>query len=176
MTSGTTPTNILLNRHRVGGDKKALDELLSRYLDRVLFSVRSRLGPGLRQKIESSDIVQETMLAALRSLKDFQYRGEGSFVSWLVANAVNRIRDEHDRQHAACRDSGKESPLQIARSDGSEIPLEIEDRGPPTSTSRLCETGGSRLTAKESFPLTSVRAFRNRCIRFRGHRIGLEFA
>ena len=44
------------------GERAALEALFERYRDRVLEIVRIRLGPRLRQAVESTDLAQEAML------------------------------------------------------------------------------------------------------------------
>jgi len=53
------------------GDTDALNRLFERYYGRVQRIVRLRLGSRLREKVESGDILQETFIAAVRSLEDF---------------------------------------------------------------------------------------------------------
>jgi RNA polymerase sigma-70 factor (ECF subfamily) len=104
----------LLARHR-DGDPDALDQLYRRYLDRLHAVVRLRMGPGLRAKMESCDIVQEAFLASLRNVDRFTYRGEGHFFHWLCRITENRIRDEVDRNAARKRDMARERRLERRR-------------------------------------------------------------
>lgn len=85
----------LVRRIRAG-ERAAWDELYGRYHDQLLLSVRLRLGPGLRRFLQSEDIFQSVALEAFRSLKDFQYRGEGSLERYLRTLVVNKIRDRAD--------------------------------------------------------------------------------
>jgi RNA polymerase sigma-70 factor (ECF subfamily) len=104
----------LLARHRAG-DPEALNVLYARYLDRLHAVVRFRLGPRLRAKIESMDVVQEAFLASLRRVERFEHRTEGAFFHWLCGVAENRIRDQADRFAARRRDAARERPLEVRR-------------------------------------------------------------
>jgi len=76
---------------------------------------------------------------------------------------------------AALLRHGSVGRLNLLRGPMGRTHLVPEPLGPPKSrarrvrqldSARACETDGSRLTAKESFPSTSVREVRNRCLRF----------
>lgn len=79
-----------------GGDRDAYDRLFALHTDRALMFVRARLGPGLREKVESIDVLQDAYLAAHQAFDRFEYVDEGSFVRWLCRIIENRIRDMHD--------------------------------------------------------------------------------
>ena len=62
-----------LIRQAQAGDTNALNLLYTRYGERIHAIVRLRLGPRLRRKLESCDIVQSALMASVRSLKEFRY-------------------------------------------------------------------------------------------------------
>lgn len=93
------------------GDATALDDLLRRYQDRVQRIVRIRLGPDLRRSVETTDLVQETFQAALRSIGELRVENDADLLNWLARIATNRIRDEHDRLNAQKRGSGRDRAL-----------------------------------------------------------------
>ncbi len=93
------------------GDEAALDRLCKVYNERVLRIVRMRMGPELRTKMQSMDLVQDAFISALRSMENFTYRNEGDFLRWISKVAENRIRDNFDKIHANKRDARKEIPL-----------------------------------------------------------------
>jgi RNA polymerase sigma factor (sigma-70 family) len=70
-----------------GGDRAALDALLGQYLP-LLYNI---VGRALNGHADVDDVVQETMLRAVRSIRDV--RDPAAFRSWLVAIAVRKIRD-----------------------------------------------------------------------------------
>jgi len=74
--SVTAPDHDLLEAAR-GGDPEALEALLERYQPRVY-----RFGLKMcRDSEDAKDVVQDTLLAAARSLRDF--RGASSLSTWL---------------------------------------------------------------------------------------------
>ena len=93
------------------GDKSALDQLYGAYAERVWWMVRLRMGKELRSKLESMDLVQETLIRALNGLDDFTYKSEGDFVRWLSKIVQNELRGSLKKLHAAKRDIRKEVRL-----------------------------------------------------------------
>jgi RNA polymerase sigma-70 factor (ECF subfamily) len=88
-------------------DDEALAELISGYTDRLLEFIRIELGDRIRQRLESQDVMQQVYVDALRCIDTFEGRGDDSFLRWLEAIAVNRIRDAH-RHHFQTRKRGGE--------------------------------------------------------------------
>ena len=99
-----------------GGDNRALTDLYARYGDRLRTIVRFRLGPRLRLKMESCDVVQEALLASLSQFDKAMFLSEGAFLHWLSKIAENRIRDLADHFAARKRDVGRETPLESPES------------------------------------------------------------
>ncbi len=93
------------------GDESALDQLCKVYNERILRIVRMRMGPELRTKLQSMDLVQDAFISALRSLENFTYKNEGDFLRWVSKIAENRLRDNLDKLHTDKRDIRKEKPL-----------------------------------------------------------------
>src|SRR3984957_10205417 len=88
-----------------GGDRAALEALLGQYLP-LLYNI---VGRALNGHADTDDVVQETMLRAVRGLGEL--RDPSAFRSWLVAVAVRQVRD-----HVAAR------RLPIARDPAPELP------------------------------------------------------
>jgi RNA polymerase sigma-70 factor (ECF subfamily) len=93
------------------GDKSALNQLYSIYTERVHWMVRFRMGKELRSKLESMDMVQDTLIHALNDLDDFTYKNEGDFIRWLSTIAENVIRGNLKKLHTNKRDIRREVPL-----------------------------------------------------------------
>jgi RNA polymerase sigma-70 factor (ECF subfamily) len=93
------------------GDKSALDQLYRVYAERVRWMVRFRMGKELRSKLESMDLVQDTLIHALNDLDDFTYKNEGDFIRWLSTIAENVLRGNLKKLHAGKRDIRREVPL-----------------------------------------------------------------
>ena len=96
-------------------------------MNRVLAAVRARLGPELRGKLESWDVLQDALLASLKNVPSFSQTGEGAFLNWLAKVVENRIRDHLDYFRAEKRDHRLEKPM-AARSADSSVPLDIPER------------------------------------------------
>ncbi len=107
--------SVELVRDAQGGDGGALNELLDRYQDRVRYVIRMRMGPHLRQTVESGDILQEVLISAIMGFERFEMRHERSFLNWLAAIAENKIRDAVDHAHAGKRDVRRERSLEPRR-------------------------------------------------------------
>jgi RNA polymerase sigma factor (sigma-70 family) len=71
------------------GDRRALDALAAAYLPLVYNIV----GRAMNGHPDTDDVVQETMLRAIRSLGDL--RAPEAFRSWLVAIAIRQVRDSY---------------------------------------------------------------------------------
>jgi RNA polymerase sigma-70 factor (ECF subfamily) len=83
--------------HRAhAGDRQAYEQLFALHADRALLFVRARLGPHLRDKVESLDVLQDAYLDAHRDFARFQYADDGSFTRWLCRIIENRLRDLDD--------------------------------------------------------------------------------
>src|SRR5260370_25660150 len=69
------------------GDEQARGTLLSEYLP-LIYNI---VGRALNGHADVDDVVQETMLRAVRGLRDL--RDPAAFRSWLVAVTVRQLRD-----------------------------------------------------------------------------------
>jgi RNA polymerase sigma-70 factor, ECF subfamily len=94
--SGLESTVVLLSRVRAG-DGRAVDILFRRYEPVLRTWAHGRL-PGYARDLSSTDdIVQKTLVAALRGLKGFVPRRDGAFLAWLSTILRNQVRDEQRR-------------------------------------------------------------------------------
>jgi RNA polymerase sigma-70 factor (ECF subfamily) len=93
------------------GSPDALNQLYDRSAGRLLAFVRLRLGPDLRQRLESRDILQAAMLRSLERIRQFEGHETRSWMSWLTRIAENEIRDRVDFQHRQRRDAARDLPL-----------------------------------------------------------------
>ncbi|MEE6261646.1 sigma-70 family RNA polymerase sigma factor [Plantactinospora sonchi] len=92
----TAETSLVLAAQ--AGDQQALDELITAYLPMVYTIVRRALSGDP----DVDDVVQETMLRALRELR--MLRTPDSFRPWLVAIALRQVSTHlHRRQTTAVR-------------------------------------------------------------------------
>ena len=89
-------TRNLVNR-ALEQDRDAIDLLFQRYRDRLRTALRKLIGPKYRTLMaDSEDATHDAILSALRRLHQFEYRGDGSFLAWLLKGAeyeiIRRIR------------------------------------------------------------------------------------
>lgn len=97
------------------GDRRAWEDLYLRFRDRILFTVRARLGSALRARLESEDILQSVVRDALEDIDRFTPRGPGSLAHWLHVCVLNKIRNK--AEGFAARKRAGEVPLD----EGAEI-------------------------------------------------------
>ena len=97
----------LVERAR-SGDKQAFEELCLNLRERLLATIRSRLGAAARQGTDPEDVLQGSFLRALHSIQRFEWRGEGSFRRWLESIAIHVTLD-------TVRHQGRRAVLRIDR-------------------------------------------------------------
>jgi RNA polymerase sigma-70 factor (ECF subfamily) len=85
------PSLVLLARMQQG-ETAARDELMRRYWPRLHRWARGRLPVGARDLYETADLVQETMVAALGRLEDFEPEYDGALIAYLRTAVLNRVR------------------------------------------------------------------------------------
>jgi len=98
------------------GDETALSQICRVYGERVRWMVRFRMGRELRSKLESMDLVQETLIHVLSGLDRFTYTNEGDFVRWLSKIAENELRGNMRKLRAERRDIRREVRFEGYRS------------------------------------------------------------
>jgi len=87
-------------------DREAIDLLFQRYRDRLRTALRKLIGPKYRLLMaDSEDATHDAILSALRRLHQFEYRGDGSFLAWLLKGAeyeiVRKIRALETKKRTA---------------------------------------------------------------------------
>jgi RNA polymerase sigma-70 factor (ECF subfamily) len=115
------PTIELLVRAREG-DRMAVEALLQRCLPGLRRWAHGRLPAAARGSLDTSDLVQETVLHVLRRLDHFEPRHVGAMQAYLRQSVINRIRDEVRKvtRHPAPVElpidltSDRTSPLEVA--------------------------------------------------------------
>jgi RNA polymerase sigma-70 factor (subfamily 1) len=106
-----TPDTAELVRRAQAGDVDALNDLFARYHSQMVEIARRRIGPKLRRKEEPDDLAQTTFREATSDFKNYEYRGEGSLVRWLVQILQNKIRDKAEFYAAGKRNTSLETAL-----------------------------------------------------------------
>jgi RNA polymerase sigma-70 factor, ECF subfamily len=93
------------------GSPEAMSALFARYGGRLHALIRMRLGPHLRRRLESRDVLQVTLLRAFQGLDRFDGSGSRSFMAWLGAIAQAEICDQADYHGRGKRDMARETAL-----------------------------------------------------------------
>lgn len=93
MSPGLDTTAALLGRVRAG-DGEAREALVRRYLPLLQRWAHGRLPMHARGLLETSDLVQVTLLRALDHLEGFEARREGAFLAYLRTILMNQLRNE----------------------------------------------------------------------------------
>lgn len=109
----------LLERARQG-DATALDDLLKRYLPRLRRWARGRIPKSARGALDTEDVVQDTLIRALKQFESMENRGEGALQAYLRQAVLNRVTDLYRR--SAVRPGQDALSSAIASDDAS--PLE----------------------------------------------------
>jgi RNA polymerase sigma-70 factor, ECF subfamily len=102
------------------GDDAARERLVARCLPPLRRWARGRLPSYARDMLDTEDLVQESVMAALRRIQDFEARREGALQAYLRQALANRIKDVIRYKHR--RPIQTELPDNAA--DQGESPLE----------------------------------------------------
>jgi RNA polymerase sigma-70 factor (ECF subfamily) len=126
------PTVALIRRIR-DGDGGAREVLLKRYLPVLRRWAHGRLPASARDLSDTDDLVQVTLLRALKNIDEFDARHTGSFLAYLRQILLNQVRDELRRQQR--------------RPGGTELDTELPDLETPPLVEQML--GHERVRAYE---------------------------
>lgn len=135
-----TRTAALIARAKAG-DADALNDLFARYHQLVVDVARRKIGPRLRLKEEPDDLAQTTFREATRDFANYEYRGEGSLVRWLMQILQNKIRDKAEFYSATKRDLSRERGMESAPSDDGDPMPTFEPSSPDLSVTTQVQRG-----------------------------------
>jgi RNA polymerase sigma-70 factor (ECF subfamily) len=147
-------------RSATRGDPAAIEDVLRAYLPRLQRFVHLRLGPQLRVREDTLDIVQSTVRELLEQER-FEWRGEIEFRAWLFQAALNKIREKGRFHDAGKRSMGREAGLASDRQ--SSLGEAIRDLATPSRVAmakeelRRLELAFERLTEPQREVLTLAR-------------------
>jgi RNA polymerase sigma-70 factor, ECF subfamily len=131
------PTGLLfIGGAMTAGENQDFDSVFHRYRGYLRFLAETKLDRRLRQKIDPSDVVQETMMQAFRAWDDLRGDSEGERLAWLrqilIRTLLHAVRDFG----RAKRDVARERPfVQVA--DHSSACLEAQCVADLTSPSQI---------------------------------------
>jgi RNA polymerase sigma-70 factor (ECF subfamily) len=97
MLDTSVESSVELLERAQSGDDAALNSLLARYLPRLTRWASGRLPAGMRTMLDTSDLVQDAIINALRHLGTLEIRNEGSLQAYLRRAVNNRIIDLYRR-------------------------------------------------------------------------------
>ncbi len=96
-----------LIRAAAAGDRAALQSLLVHFQPELLASIRRKIGRRSAGALVSpEDVLQETLAAAARSVKDLKPLGYEAFLGWLKVIARSRLLNMLERTRALKRGGG----------------------------------------------------------------------
>lgn len=110
-----------LVRRAEAGDRRALEEMLSAHVARLRGYIRLRMGPRVRSKESSEDLVQSVCREALERLDEFEFRGESSFRNWLFRTAEHKVVDRGRFYTRDKRDAARERSVHAGAEDGDTL-------------------------------------------------------
>jgi RNA polymerase sigma factor (sigma-70 family) len=105
------------------GDRSALDTLMERYQPRLVRWATGRLPSYARSLLDTSDLVQETLVRTVERLRDIESPGPGAFEGYVRRAVLNRIQDQV--RWARRRPSSHEFPEGLTATAPSPLELAI---------------------------------------------------
>jgi RNA polymerase sigma factor (sigma-70 family) len=113
-----------LLRRWAGGDRAAADALIAEHTPWIEAHVRQRLGDRLRARVDTQDIVQNTLLNLLQVMPRFVCHDREHLRSLLARMVENAICAQAHHATAARRDVRREVPAGCAGDTGSVLLLD----------------------------------------------------
>lgn len=106
-----SPETELLLAQAGAGDAAAVCELLGRHRDAIRRLIDMRMDPGIRARVDASDVVQNAELEAAQRLRDYLDRRPMPFHLWLRRTAYEHLIRLRRYHQAACRDADRDDSL-----------------------------------------------------------------
>ncbi len=131
------------------GNSEAMGDLLAWYGNYLNVLAVTHLDRRLRSRINPSDLVQETMLAAYRDLRDFRGTCEPEFMGWLrqiLIHCLHRAVDVHVKAEKRDVRREKHIPDAIGATDSHSIDVELA-LATDDATPSQCAVAEERATA-----------------------------
>lgn len=98
------------------GDGRACEQLLGRQRDYLRRLLEARMEPGLRQRVDPSDVIQDTLVEANRRMDDYLKRRPTTFRLWLRRKALEQLVNARRHHFAHKRAVDRETPMSDASS------------------------------------------------------------
>lgn len=94
------------------GETEALGVLCDMYRNYLRMLARTGLGPKLRERVELSDVVQETLIEIIRQFPAFTGQDEVALVGWLRRLIAQKLADL-GRYHSRAKRGGGDAQLPL---------------------------------------------------------------
>ncbi|MDY3563784.1 sigma-70 family RNA polymerase sigma factor [Gemmata sp. JC673] len=133
----------------LGGDQKALGQLLMTYRGYLRVLAQREIGGKLDARLDASDLIQQTCLSAVRNFKKFKGKGLPEFNLWLRQIHQRNVQDAV-REHvlAAQRALNREQRLEL----GAEGRLAEPSEPSPSGRVMASEEAAVLASALEELP------------------------
>jgi RNA polymerase sigma-70 factor (ECF subfamily) len=95
MMTAPQPDSEELLREAAAGNAQARERLLMRHQRRLLQFIRLRMDRRLAARVDAADVLQETLLEAVRQLPDYLRRRPLPFYPWLRQLALDGLAELH---------------------------------------------------------------------------------
>ncbi len=146
MVGAHAPWGYLLERAR-DDDRAAQGELLALYRNYLRILARTQLDKFLRVRCDASDVVQETLLEALRDFPRFAGSTERELIAWLRRILVRNLADQVKHHKAQVRTWERQESLEGALDRSCSAVQEALARGTSTPSARACRREQAVLLA-----------------------------
>jgi RNA polymerase sigma-70 factor (ECF subfamily) len=141
-----------LARRASQGDAQCMQDLFTRYRQRLRRMVKLRLDPRVQGRVDPSDVVQEAYLEICQKLPDFVREPKLPFFLWLRLVTGQKLALMH-RQHLGvqARDAGREVSLyRGALPEASSAALAAQLLGKLTSPSQAAVKAELKIRLQEA--------------------------
>lgn len=96
------------------GSQRAADELARRVGCALRTRIRRGIGPTLRARVDTDEILQVTLITTLRDVRRLEYCGDHAFESWLLALMRRQLLMAARYHRRARRSVARERPVSEA--------------------------------------------------------------
>ena len=96
MNTEVLSDQILLNRY-ISGERGAISQLLDRHSNRIRDYIRMMV----KDRDRADDILQDTLIKAVRTIDEGRYVDSGKFLSWILRIAHNQVIDFFRQQKSS---------------------------------------------------------------------------
>lgn len=96
MNTEVLSDQILLNRY-ISGESGAISQLIDRHSNRIRDYIRMMV----KDRDRADDILQDTLIKAVRTIDEGRYVDSGKFLSWVLRIAHNQVIDYFRQQKSS---------------------------------------------------------------------------